>query len=67
MVAPTAENGGLLERLARGPVICAEGYVWELARRGYLQAGAFVPEVVLDGEAWVKVPSKTSGRPLPRV
>ncbi|MBI3704863.1 MAG: MaoC family dehydratase [Rhizobiales bacterium] len=24
-------------------------------------------EVVLDGEAWVKVPSKTSGRPLPRV
>ena len=24
-------------------------------------------EIVLDGEAWVKVPSKTSGRPLPRV
>jgi 3-hydroxybutyryl-CoA dehydratase len=24
-------------------------------------------EVVLDGEAWVKVPSKTSERPLPRV
>jgi 3-hydroxybutyryl-CoA dehydratase len=25
-------------------------------------------EIVLDGEAWVKVPSKkTSGRPLPRI
>ena len=39
---------GLLERLERGPVICAEGYLFELERRGYLQAGAFVPEVVLD-------------------
>jgi betaine-homocysteine S-methyltransferase len=38
---------GLLERLAEGPVICAEGYLFELERRGYLQAGAFVPEVVL--------------------
>jgi betaine-homocysteine S-methyltransferase len=39
---------GLLERLAAGPVICAEGYLFELERRGYLQAGAFVPEVVLE-------------------
>src|ERR1043165_6767356 len=39
---------GLLERLEAGPVICAEGYLFELERRGYLQAGAFVPEVVLD-------------------
>jgi methionine synthase I (cobalamin-dependent) len=39
---------GLLERLAAGPVICAEGYLFELERRGYLQAGAYVPEVVLD-------------------
>ena len=38
---------GLLERLDKGPVICAEGYLFELERRGYLQAGAFVPEVVL--------------------
>jgi betaine-homocysteine S-methyltransferase len=45
-----ATNGklGLLERLEQGPVICAEGYLFELERRGYLQAGAFVPEVVLD-------------------
>lgn len=39
---------GLLDRLARGPVICAEGYLFECERRGYLQAGAFVPEVVLE-------------------
>src|ERR671924_1885492 len=39
---------GLLERLAQGPVVCAEGYLFELERRGYLQAGAFVPEVVLE-------------------
>ncbi|TMH04902.1 MAG: homocysteine S-methyltransferase family protein [Betaproteobacteria bacterium] len=44
----------LLERLDRGPVICAEGYVFELERRGYLQAGAFVPEVVLDHPEVVK-------------
>src|SRR2546425_7994225 len=39
---------GLLERLEQGPVICAEGYLFECERRGYLQAGAFVPEVVLE-------------------
>ena len=39
---------GLLERLAAGPVICAEGYLFEFERRGYLQAGAYVPEVVLE-------------------
>src|SRR5256714_9447590 len=38
----------LLARLKRGAVICAEGYVFELERRGYLQAGAFVPEVLFD-------------------
>ncbi|HEX6257277.1 MAG TPA: homocysteine S-methyltransferase family protein [Euzebyales bacterium] len=38
----------LTQRLADGPVICAEGYLFELERRGYLQAGAFVPEVVVD-------------------
>jgi hypothetical protein len=34
--------------LKRGPVVCAEGYLFECERRGYLQAGAFIPEVVLD-------------------
>jgi betaine-homocysteine S-methyltransferase len=38
----------LIERLDQDAVICAEGYLFELERRGYLQAGAFVPEVVLE-------------------
>jgi S-methylmethionine-dependent homocysteine/selenocysteine methylase len=38
----------LLARLDDGPVICAEGYLFELERRGYLQAGPYVPEVVLE-------------------
>ncbi|MFO7962063.1 MAG: homocysteine S-methyltransferase family protein [Nitriliruptoraceae bacterium] len=38
----------LHERLEAGPVLCAEGYLFELERRGYLKAGAFVPEVVLE-------------------
>lgn len=39
---------GLLQRLAAGPVICAEGYLFEFERRGYVSAGSFVPEVVLE-------------------
>jgi betaine-homocysteine S-methyltransferase len=42
------EKIGLLERLETDVVLVAEGYLFELERRGYLQAGAFVPEVVLD-------------------
>ncbi|MCC6198295.1 MAG: homocysteine S-methyltransferase family protein [Burkholderiales bacterium] len=45
---PAKRPSPLLAQLAQGPVICAEGYVFELERRGYLQAGAFVPEVVLE-------------------
>jgi betaine-homocysteine S-methyltransferase len=37
-----------MARLEKGAVICAEGYVFELERRGYLQAGAFVPEVIIE-------------------
>ncbi len=46
--AKKAKKLGLMERLAKGPVICAEGYLFEFERRGYLQAGAFVPEIVLE-------------------
>jgi betaine-homocysteine S-methyltransferase len=46
--AKAKKSPGLLERLAAGPVICAEGYLFEFERRGYLQAGAYVPEVVLE-------------------
>jgi len=38
----------LIDRLQQGSVIGAEGYLFELERRGYLKAGAFVPEVVID-------------------
>ena len=38
----------LISRLNGGSIICAEGYLFELERRGYLSAGAYVPEVVLD-------------------
>src|ERR671930_1418112 len=48
MAAGTDGKGRLLDRLERGPVICAEGYLFELERRGYVQAGPYVPEVVLD-------------------
>lgn len=44
----STERAGLLDRLAHGPIVCAEGYLFECERRGYLQAGAFVPEVVLE-------------------
>ena len=46
--APPGAGRDLLRRLKDGPVICAEGYVFELERRGYLQAGAFVPEVLFE-------------------
>ncbi len=36
------------QRLDAGPVICAEGFLFELERRGYLSAGEFVPEVALE-------------------
>ncbi|MFQ5984318.1 MAG: homocysteine S-methyltransferase family protein, partial [Alphaproteobacteria bacterium] len=48
MTDPSTPKPGLLERLAHGPVVCAEGYLFALERRGYVQAGAFVPEVVLE-------------------
>ena len=38
----------LITRLNEGPVLLAEGYLFAMERRGYLSAGAFVPEVVLD-------------------
>jgi len=41
-------NKNLLSRLDEGPVIFAEGYLFAMERRGYLSAGPFVPEVVLE-------------------
>src|SRR5437879_13217295 len=48
MTVSSSKPLSLLQRLDQGPVVCAEGYVFELERRGYLQAGGFVPEVVLE-------------------
>jgi betaine-homocysteine S-methyltransferase len=41
-------QAGIVQRLESGTVLGAEGYVFELERRGYIKAGPFVPEVVLD-------------------
>src|SRR4026209_2191328 len=46
--SPASPKRTLAQRLQADVVICAEGYLFELERRGYLQAGAFVPEAVLE-------------------
>ena len=38
----------LIQRLNEGPVICAEGFLFEIEKRGYLSAGEFVPMVSLE-------------------
>jgi betaine-homocysteine S-methyltransferase len=39
---------GILERLAEGPIVGDGGYLLELEKRGYVQAGPFTPEVVIE-------------------
>ena len=46
MTAP--EKRSLHQRLETDGIVCAEGYLFELERRGVLQAGTFVPEVALE-------------------
>ena len=48
------ERTSLVDRLKQGIVMGAEGYLFELERRGYLKAGAYVPEVVLEYPQAVK-------------
>src|SRR6059036_1869239 len=45
---PVRSQRGILDRLRAGVVLGAEGYVFELERRGYIKAGPYVPEVILD-------------------
>jgi betaine-homocysteine S-methyltransferase len=46
----------LQQRLADGVILGAEGYMFELERRGYIKAGPYVPEVILDApEALVEL------------
>jgi betaine-homocysteine S-methyltransferase len=44
----TTTTKGILERLADGPVLGDGGYLLELEKRGYVQAGPFTPEVVIE-------------------
>ncbi|MFP4111727.1 MAG: homocysteine S-methyltransferase family protein [Candidatus Woesearchaeota archaeon] len=37
-----------LKKLKNDFILCAEGYLFEMERRGYLKAGPFVPEVTID-------------------
>src|SRR6476619_5445625 len=36
------------QRLSDAIIVGAEGYLFELERRGYVKAGPYVPEVILD-------------------
>ncbi len=44
----------LIQRLDESGVVCAEGYLFEMDRRGYLTAGEFVPEVALENPSALK-------------
>ena len=46
--AGPAVRANLQQRLAEDVILGAEGYVFELERRGYIKAGPYVPEVILD-------------------
>ena len=41
-------KNGLMERLAAGTVLGDGGYLLELEKRGWVRAGPFTPEVVLE-------------------
>merc|ERR1719186_589141 len=45
---------GLLQRLEEGPVIGDGGFLFELEKRGYITAGPFTPEVVVEHPEAVK-------------
>src|SRR5213080_2538327 len=47
-------SGGILGQLGKGVVLGDGGYLLELEKRGYVQAGPFTPEVVLEHPAAVK-------------
>ncbi len=42
------DRAGILEMLSKGPVLGDGGYLLELEKRGYVQAGPFTPECVLE-------------------
>ena len=48
------QKQGLLARLKNGSVVCAEGFLFEAERRGYLASGEFVPELALENPEALK-------------
>ena len=44
----STKKRNLIERLNSGPVICAEGFLFEIEKRGYMASGEFVPMVSLE-------------------
>ena len=45
-----------MKRLRDGEtIVIAEGYMWEFERRGYLKAGGYIPEVVIEHPDLVRV------------
>ena len=57
---------GILERLAEGPVLGDGGYLLELEKRGYVQAGSFTPEVVLEHPDALAQAPPSSCAPAPK-
>ena len=39
---------GLLQRLSEGPIIGDGGFVFAMEKRGYVKAGPWTPEVVME-------------------
>jgi betaine-homocysteine S-methyltransferase len=60
-------KAGLIERLEVGAVICAEGYLFEFERRGYLTPGSYVPEIVLEHPELVAGLHREIGRSCARL
>ena len=53
----------LIERLDAGPVTCAEGFLFEVEKRGYLASGDFVPRSSTFTPSASFVPTSTSYQP----
>ena len=53
-MAPAENKKSLLQRLAAGPVIGDGGFVFELEKRGYVQAGPWTPESVVENPEAVR-------------
>jgi len=53
-MSSVSENKFMAKLKSGEPIVCAEGYLFEMERRGYVQFGPFVPEVSLTHPQAVK-------------